>query len=581
VDRPGQGALQRAVAWLRGQDQRRVGLVLLILAMIGAAGLILWLERGTTYMSDEWGWINFAGGRSVPDLFQPLNQHLSVSVLILTKIVLSLWGTSGAFLPFKLIEVAGVLVCGGLVYAFARPRVGPLVALAPAMVPMYLGTATVILLQPLIGLQVLYSIAFGLGAMVALDRGSRWGDITASLLVTLSLASFSIGISFLAGVTVAVLLAPDRFRRAYVFLIPTILYGAWRVWAMKFGSAGGPELANVAAVPFYYVDSIATTATALFGLSSLIGPGPGTSLFVEGFRFEQASVAFVFVAIETVFIVVVGRRLSLRRNLTPMLWATLAILLSLWTIQGLVLVAGRTPGEGRYIYPGAIALALLVVEAVRRVRFSPLAIAAVLGLTAVGILGNLPSFNHGRNLIEYLAPRNLAYTGLMDLAGTNANPNFVPALETPVASPAGALSIPTYAYQEISARSGPLGYSPSKILELPEEIRHGSDEVAIVMLQLGLEPDAGVATRDCARVDPSEAGDRVPLPRGGAVLQAGRATPVFLRRFAAEDQVAIGKLTAGQATLLRIPPDNARIPWVLETPAPVPLTVCALAKPGT
>lgn len=579
MDGSGQGASQRLVTWLREQDQRRVGLVLLILAMVGAAGLILWLERGTTYMSDEWGWINFAGGRSVSELFQPLNQHLSVSVLILTKVVLSLWGTSEAFLPFKLIEVVGVLACGGLVYAFARPRVGPLVALAPAMVPMYLGTATVILLQPLIGLQVLYSIAFGVGAMVALDHGSRRGDIAASLLVVLSLASFSIGISFLAGITVAVLLAPDRFRRAYVFLIPALLYGAWRIWAMKFGSTGGPELANVPAVPFYYVDSIATTTTALFGLSSLIGPGPGTSLFVEGFRFEQASVAFVFTAIETVFIIFAARRLGLRKQLTPTLWATLAILLSLWTIQGLVLVAGRTPGEGRYIYPGAIAMAMLVVEAVRRVRFSPAAITAILGLTVVGIAGNLPSFNHGRNLIEYLAPRNLAYTGLMDLAGKNANPNFVPALETPVASPAGALSIPTYAYQEISARSGPLGYSPSKILELGEDIRHGSDEVMIVMLGLGLKPQSGEPPHNCFKVSPRTAGDRVPLPRGGAVLRAGKSTPVSLRRFAASSEVEIGQLKAGEPTLLRIPPDSARLPWVLETPGPVSLTVCPLGAP--
>lgn len=577
MDGSEQRVLRRPAGWLGKQDPQRVGLVLLILAMIGAAVLILWLERGTTYMSDEWGWINYAGRESLSDLFLPLNQHLSVSVLMLTKLVLSIWGTSDAFLPFKLIEVVGVLACGTLVYAFARPRVGPLVALAPAMVPMYLGTATVILLQPLIGLQVLYSIAFGIAALVALDRGSRGGDIAATLLVVLSLSSFSIGISFLAGVTVAVLLAPDRFRRAYVFLVPTILYGAWRIWAMKFGSTGGPELANVPAVPFYYVDSIASTIAALFGLSSLLGQGAGTSLFVEGFRFEQASVAFVFTAIETVFIVFAARRLGLRRQLTPMLWATLAVLLSLWTIQGLVLVAGRTPGEGRYIYPGAIALALLVVEAVRRVRFSPAAVVAILSLTVVGIAGNLPSFNHGRNLIEYLAPRNLAYTGLMDLAGENANPNFVPATETPAASPAGALSIPTYAYQEISARSGPLGYSPARILELGEDIRHGSDEVMIKMLQVGLAPaERPSGSGRCSTVRPRDGGVRVALPRGGAILRAGGTTPVSLRRFGQETQVGIGHLAPGQPALLRIPPDRARLPWVLETPVPVALEVCAI-----
>lgn len=574
---PGLG--RRQYEWLRRQDPQLTGLVLLILAMIGAAGLILWLERGTTYMSDEWGWINFAGQGSIGDMFRPLNQHLSVLVLLLTKLGLSLWGTSGAFLPFKFMEVAGVLACGGLVYAFARPRVGPLVALAPAMVPMYLGTATVILLQPLIGLQVLYSIAFGVGAFVALDRGSKQGDVAACVLLVLSLASFSIGIAFLAGGAVAVLLVPDRARRAFVFAIPAILYGAWRIWANKYGTGGGPELANVPAVPFYYVDSIATTTTALFGLSPLIGAGPGTSLFLQGFHFEQATMAFVFASIETIVIVFAARRLGRDQPASTMLWATLAVLLMLWTIQGLVLVAGRTPGEARYIYPGAIAMAMVVVEAVRRVRFSPLAIAMILTLTAIGIIGNLPRFKYGRDLIENLAPRTLAYTGLMDLVGpAHADPDYIVSYDTPNAEGAGALSIPVSAYNEISARSGPLGDSPAEILEKPDEIREGADEVLIRMLLLDLAPARSAAARHCRNATQQAAARGLRVPRGGIVLRAQRSTPILLRRFAAKAHVTVGELPGGRAMLLRIPPDaeSSRIPWFIQTPDRAPLAVCPL-----
>lgn len=571
-----QAKLQRPVEWLEEVGPRRAGLVILVMAMAGAAALILWLERGTTYMSDEWAWVNFAGEASIAEMFRPLNQHLSFLVLLPTKIGLDLWGTSGAMLPFKLMGVAGVLACGALVYAFALPRLGPLVALAPAMIPMYLGTATVILLQPLIGLQVLYSLAFGIGALVALDRGSRGGDIAASLLVVLSLACFSTGIAFLAGVAVAVLLAPKRVRRAYVFLIPAILYGGWRLWAMKYGSTGGPELANVPALPLYYSDSIASTTAALFGRSPMLGPGPGTYVFLHGFTLDQASAAFVFTAIEVFVIVIAARRLSRLGPTTPMLWATLAVLLTLWTIQGLVLVDGRTPGESRYIYPGAIAMSLVVVEAVRRVRFTQFAVTVILGLTVVGIAGNLVRFNDGRNLIEYLAPRSFAYTGLMDLSGPNADPNYVPSNEAPVAAPAGALSIPVSAYQAVSARHGPLGYSPARILEMPADIRHGSDEVLIGMLRLDLAPGAGVAARDCRRAAQGRRGDRVRLPRGGAVLRSQSSTPVLLRRFGDRPGVGIGRLEAGRPALLRIPPDSAQLPWVLETPRPAPLTVCTI-----
>jgi len=568
---------RRQGEWLRRQDPQRIGLVLLILAMIGAAGLIFWLERGTTYMSDEWGWINFAGQGSIGDMFRPLNQHLSVLVLLLTKLGLSLWGTAGAFLPFKIMEVAGVLACGGLVYAFARPRVGPLIALAPAMVPMYLGTATVILLQPLIGLQVLYSIGFGIGAFVALDRQSRRGDVAACLLVVLSLASFSIGIAFLAGVAVSVLLSPERARRAFVFLIPALLYGAWRIWANKYGTSGGPELANVPAVPFYYIDSVATSTTALFGLSPLIGAGPGTSLFLEGFRFEQATIAFVFAMLEVAFVVFAARRLGPRQTASVTFWAMLTVLLTLWTIQGLVLVAGRTPGEARYIYPGVIAMALLVVEAVRRVRFSPFAITLVLGLTIVGIIGNLPRFNYGRNLIENLAPRTLAYTGLMDLVGpAHADPEYIVSYDTPNAEGAGALSIPVSTYDEISARSGPLGDSPAEILEKPDEIREGADEVLVRMLQLGLTPASASDGKRCKALGANAADDGTTLPPGGAVLRANGETPVLLRRFGPRSEIEVGRLEAGRPSRLRIPQDSEteQIPWIVSTPKPAALAIC-------
>lgn len=550
-----------------------------MLAMAVAVALILWLERGTTYMSDEWGWINYAGDGSIGDMLRPLNQHLSVLVLLLTKLGLSIWGTSGAFLPFKLGGVAGVLACGALVYVFAKPRVGPLVALAPAMVPMYLGTATVILLQPLIGLQVLYSIAFGIGALVALDRKSLYGDIVACLLMVLSLASFSIGIAFLAGVAVAVLLPPDRRKRAFAFVVPALLYGAWRIWANKYGTGGGPELGNVPAVPFYIVDSIATNTTALFGLSPLIGPGPGSSLFLDGFHFEQASIAFVFAAIEVVVMVFVARRVNRSRPTSPMLWATLTVLLVLWTIQGLVLVPGRTPGESRYIYPGAVAMALLFAEVARSFRFTPLAVATILGLTVVGIVGNLPHFNYGRNLIENLAPRTLAYTGLMDLAGwRNADPEYIVSYDTPNAEGAGALSIPVSAYLEISERTGPLGDSPEQVLELGDDIREGADEVMVRMLRLEISPALGRPPRDCAAVSPAAAHDGVRLPPGGAVLSATGDTPVLLRRFAERPHVEVGQLEAGKPGLLRIPVDRetARIPWFVETPRPVALRVCAV-----
>ncbi len=557
---------------LGGLNQNAVGLLALLLAMLAAAALILWLERDTIFMSDEWSWLGAAGDASLNDLLRPINQHLMVGPLLVTDLFLSLWGTS--MTPFAIAEAIGVIACGGAVYAFARPRLGPIVALAPAMVPMFLGTGAVILLQPLIGVQALYSLAFGVGALAAVDRGDRRGDVAATILACLSLAFFSIGIAFLAGLAVAILLTPERFRRAYVFLVPLVLYGAWRIWAQKYGTSGGPELANVPAVPFYWVDSLALTASALFGRSGTLAPGPGTYLFLQEVALPQLAATLAIAAVEVAVIYVLARRLARSGPIPAMLWATAAVLFALWTSQGLVLVDGRAPGEPRYIYPGAVALALLASEAARRARLGRRGVAIVLGLTLLGILGNLPRFQDGREAIAYHAPRNLAYVGLMDLAGENADPGFNPAVHTPEASPAGALTMPVQGYLELSERYGPLGYSPAEIAELDEKVRQGADEVLVRMLRLRLEPSARRG-RDCRSAEPLPGGGvGAALPRGGAVLVADEPTTVSLRRFADGQAVALGALAGQRPTLLGIPADSARLPWAIE--ADDPLTICAI-----
>jgi hypothetical protein len=554
-------------------DSRRVGLAALILAMAACTALLLYLERGAVFMSDEWAWISISGTGTWIETLHPINQHLIVLPLLVFKGLLALWGLS--FLPFKLAEIVGVLACSGCVYVFARSRVGPILALAPAMVPMFFGTATAILLQPLLGVEGVYSIAFGVGALIAVERNDRRADIVACVLTFLSVVSFSSGIPFLAGVAVAILLSKDRYRRAYVFLVPLVLYCAVRIWALQFGTGGGPELANVPALPFYFVDSFAATSTALFGREAIVGPGPGTSLFLHGLSLDNAMAALFFAAIEIGVVVFAARHLLRRGKLPVMLWSTLAVLLTLWISQGLVLADGRTPGEVRYLYPSAIALALVAVEAARDVRFTRLAIVTILCLTAVGIAGNLPRFKEGREGIAFHSVRAHAYTTAMELAGRNANPDFNPALETPEQAPAGALNFSVGQYLALSERFGSLAYSLPELMAQSEEIRHATDVVAVRMLQLEVTQAAHIPRRGCFRLDPASAGEIAVLPRGGAIVRAAEATPLALRRFANKAVVPVGRLKAGHPAEIRIPADHARA-WEAWASVPTVLTVCQL-----
>ncbi|MFL5900511.1 MAG: hypothetical protein ACJ75S_04875 [Solirubrobacterales bacterium] len=59
----------------------------------------------------------------------------------------------------------------------------------------------------------------------------------------------------------------------------------------------------------------------------------------------------VFATFEVAVIVYAARRLYRRGSFPPTLWSTLTVLVVLWTLQGLVVTQGRTPGENRYLTP--------------------------------------------------------------------------------------------------------------------------------------------------------------------------------------------------------------------------------------
>jgi hypothetical protein len=572
---PGGNSWRATLKRLDRLDSKRAGLAMLILAMAAAVVLLLWLERGALFASDEWAWIDLAEKGSFFDLLRPLNQHLSTVPLVFFKALLALWGIS--FLPFKLAEVVGVLACSGLVYAFSRRRIGPILALAPAMMPLFLGTATSIILQPLIGAQLIYTVVFGLGALLAVEREDRKGDVAACALLCLSVASFSTGLAFLAGVAVAVLLGNNRIRRSYVFVVPLGLYLGVRIWALQFGTAGSPELSNVPILPFYFVDSLAAAATSLFGRESIVGAGPATSLFLQGLSLEQASATLVFATFEVALVVYAARRLRGRGPIPVTLWSTLTILLALWTLQGLVLTEGRTPGENRYLYASALVLVLVVVEFARGVRLSRLGVTLVLAVAVAGVIGNLPRFKEGRDGIVLHSTRARAYTTVMDLAGANANPNFVPAVDAPEVATAGVLYFSVAQYFELASRYDTFAYSLPELMSQDEEVRGGADVIAVDILRLHLKRVRRLPTHGCKNFHTSEGGGYLDLPRGGAIVQSSDATPVALRRVADKLVVPLGKLDRGEPSRLEIPPDRAGIPWKLDVAGPLALTVCRLA----
>ena len=111
------------------------------------------------------------------------------------------------------------------------------------------------------------SMACGIGALLALDRHDRPGDLAATGLLLGSLLFSDVGIAFVAAVALELALSRDRLRRAYVVAAPTFL---WLVWYAGWGHNANTHISfrNLANLTDYVPDGVATSLASLVGLSA-------------------------------------------------------------------------------------------------------------------------------------------------------------------------------------------------------------------------------------------------------------------------------------------------------------------------
>ena len=202
-------------------------------------------------------------------LLAPHNEHLSLVPVLVFKALFSTVGID-AYVPYR---VAGLVVHAlvvVLLFVYARRRVGDLLALAAAAMILFLGhgAGTDVLWPFQIGF--LGSLAAGIGALLALDRERRRGDVTrrgpargrAGLVLARDPAA--------AALAVEVLGRPDR-RAALVGRRRA--RGALR--RVVRGLRERPSTAtidNFFATPEYVAEAAAGAAGAMFGARARVGP---------------------------------------------------------------------------------------------------------------------------------------------------------------------------------------------------------------------------------------------------------------------------------------------------------------------
>jgi hypothetical protein len=377
-------------------------------------------------------------------------------------------------------------------------------------------------------------------------------------------------LAFLVGVAVSVLLRPDRRQRAWIFLVPLLLYAAWWLWVMPSQGYAGeePRQSNALLIPSFIADTLATVMAALTGLGYDFGGPPQPAVELGWGRIVAA-------------LAVVALALRIRRgNLPSSFWVSLGIVLTFWSLAALVTGIGtRAPSAIRYIYPGAVGVLLVATDAARGFRFSRRGLAFVFIAAALSLATNIALLRDGASWFrETQSSRIGTQFAMLELARDRVDPNFDPVAMLP---PDARVSMEPATYFAAIDQYGSPAPSLSEIERFDEDVRQGAD--LILTSALGLRLEASSSRRPdgaCRRLEAEQPGAPLgfELPRGGASLRVQVAGPaaVTLGRFATSPSVELGDLSPGERATLRIPSDSSLKPWRAAVAGARSVEMCAL-----
>jgi hypothetical protein len=551
----------RAVAKL---ESEHTCWTILGIAMVLSVALYLRLTRGFVFHEDDY--LYFVGNRGFDFrvLIGPHNGHLILVPRMIYALSIALFGAD--YRPIRVVGALAIVLAAGLFFALTKRKVGAAVALAPSVLLLFFGTAWQNTIDP-DGMTHVIAVAAGLGALLALETPSLRADLTGCALLIVSVATFSVGLAFVVGVAVSVLLRADRGRRWWIFVVPLAVYGAWfiapKLHTTPFSTSTGLSGSNVLLIPNYIADAGAAAIAAITGLSYDFTI-PASTTIDSPWGYVLGAVAFTALVFR------------LRRgNVPPSLWISLATLLAYWTSTALVYAPTREPIQNRYIYDGAVMVLLVASDALRGIRFSRTAILALFTATVLSLGTNIATLRVAGASYRSDAPIDRAMLAAVDIARDHVAPNFVPSGELFLGF-SYLLSGRTGNYLAAVRHNGSFAFTLPELRSQSESLRETADQNLASALQLHLAPvpKAGRVSKCLRGGSPGGAPVDLPLRPPGLVLESSQTQVVKLRRFAALPTASVGTLAAGTFYALRIPVDRAPDPWHSMLSGAV--TVCTL-----
>ncbi len=529
--------------------------------VVVSTALILYMNRGTTFWVDELFFFQNSKGLDPNTLLAPHNGQL---VLVARLIYAGLFEAFGPdYTVFRIVAALGVAGVGVLVYLLARPRVGPVVALAPVAVLLVFGSAWGETVSPN-GILNVYCLAAVLGALLALDRGGRFADALACALLTISIASWSFGVAACAGIGIW-LLATGGWRRVWIAALPLALYCAWYAARTSFvppapTTALHADLANLLLAPNFAVQSAGAAAAGLLGLDYGFGqPGGGP----PGLDFAWAPAA----ATGAVIALAIARR---RNGAGRIAWPLIAIVACFYVLIAAGITYGRLPGAGQYTYPVAALGVLIAVEILAGIRLGAAAMWGLLAVSLFAVAANVMLLESAGDYLRGYSGAVRAELGAIELARPAPPPMLM--LSTGVlGSPLVAGTVSPGPYLDAVDRIGSFADTPAAIAAETEEVREGADAV--------LAQAAGVHAAATPRPGPSltchvTRRGGFALSPGTTLLSAPSAGGLRLRRFGSAYTVDAGTVPANGFVAVRTSRDAFPPPWRGQVVPSEPITIC-------
>jgi hypothetical protein len=533
-------------------------------ALFAAAVLLLYLGRNFTFIQDTWYFLLDRPGVNPDAFLKPHNEHIVVIPVAIEKVLVALFGMTSA-LPERIVLTAMLLATAVLVFVYVRRRIGPWPGVIAAALLLFLGPSWSVLLWPF-EIVIVGSVLAGVAMLLLLEREDKAGDAWACLLAVLSVGFSSLGVSFAiaAGADVLVHRRQRGMRRAWIALVPLVLYA---VWYLGWGHEAPHHLTldNALSSPVYLLNGFASSLDSLLGLSTIDVNDVGQPEW--GRPLLLAAIALV------------AWGQTRRRGFSPRLWPVTAAAVSYWLLAGFNYFPGRPAVAGRYGYAGAAFVLLIAADLLRGVRFGRTALMIGAVVTTLAVASNLVFFRTGKNWLEEVSILTRADTGALDIAKRTVAPDF--SLTPEVAGTASLEAVDAEHYFEATREHGSPGYSPSELAGAPESARRQADIVLSQALPLSAQvrPD-GFRTgggSGCTIVAGDGAVADLAVPPGLTRIEVspGPAAEVSLRRFATgEFPVPTAGAPGGSVMLLRVPRDASRRPWHLHVQARQTARVC-------